>query len=118
LSRDGFGGRNGFTLAQYGALSDRQILALLTIEFDEDGRLVREERPTGHEPTGAPSRAKDELPSQADLGISETMMEEALWLRPLAGPYYVRAFFQVWRNRGKSPEEIAELYREHVRSRN
>jgi hypothetical protein len=52
------------------------------------------------------------------LGISEAMMEEALWLRPLAGPYYVRMFFQTWRSRGKSPEEIAEMYREHVRSRN
>jgi hypothetical protein len=91
---------------------------LLRVEWDEDGKLVREERPAGRQPTGAPSRAKDELPSQAELGLDERMMEEALWLRPLAGPYYVRMFWSVHRKRGRSPEEIAELYRDHVRSRN
>jgi DNA-binding protein H-NS len=50
--------------------------------------------------------------------MTEAMMEEALWLRPLAGPYYVRMFFQTWKGRGKSPEEIATMYRDHVRSRN
>jgi hypothetical protein len=118
LSRDGFGGSNGLSLAEYGALSDRQIFCLLRVEWDEDGKLVREERPAGRQPTGAPSRAKDELPSQAELGLDERMMEEALWLRPLAGPYYVRMFWSVHRKRGRSPEEIAELYRDHVRSRN
>jgi hypothetical protein len=50
--------------------------------------------------------------------MTEAMMEEALWLRPMAGPYYVQMFWQVHRQRGRSPEEIAELYHEHVRSRN
>jgi hypothetical protein len=112
------GGWNGLTLADYGAMSDRQILVLLQIEFDDDSQLIREERPAGQEPTGAPSRASQELPSQAELGISERMMEELLWLRPLAGPYFVRMFFQTWRNRGKEPDEIARLYAEHVRSNN
>lgn len=123
LSAGGMGGRNGFSLTEFLALSDRQILALLRIEWDEEGGLVREKpRHRRHElngHTGRLSLAGRELASPESLGISEEELQWALSFRPLMVPVsYLSLFWSVWQKRGKSSSEIRNLWASHMASNN
>ncbi len=113
------GGRNGFTLADYAALSDRQIIALLGIEWDEDGRLVcegDEARDEDGEPTGSIRNAGRELQGPEQLGLSEEDFRWAMSIRPMVGTFFFSMFWSVWQKRGKSNDEIKKLWLEHLMS--
>lgn len=115
------GGKNGFTLQEYGALSDRQIIALLQIEWDEDGNLVHEAdeaHDSGGEPTGAIRNAGRELPSPESLGLSDDDLKWATSIRPMAGVFYLSMFWGVWQRRGKTNDEIKRLWLDHMMSGN
>ncbi len=118
------GGRNGLTLAQFLELSDRQLVALLSIEFDDDGRLVTEgdrlggrSRRRGEEEDAGPGGAIDRkgFPSQEELRIPDA----ALALNLRAGVPYAFAFWHTWRRRQAAgvkitDEEIMERWKVHV----
>jgi hypothetical protein len=118
------GGRNGMMPDEYAALSDRQIICLLQIKFDEDGRLITEAETATSEDnteglTGKISRAGRELQSPENLGVSEGELQWALSLRPNAVTvHYLSLFWSVWQRRGKTPEEIRELWAKHLTSSN
>ena len=121
LSTGGLGGRNGFTLEAYARLSDRQIGALLSIEHDEDGRLVTEAsrgRTGTAVPSGSIAAAGRELPSPEMLGFSESELQEALVIRPMVPVHYWSLFASVWARRGKSKDEIKTLWIDHLNSEN
>ncbi len=113
------GGRNGFTLADYAALSDRQIIALLGIEWDEDGRLVcegDEARDEDGEPTGSIRNAGRELQSPEQLGLSEDDVRWMTSIRPMVSMFFLSMFVSVWKKRNKTVAEIKKLWLEHLMS--
>lgn len=116
LSSGGLGGKNGYTLQAYLDTTDRQILALLSVEWDEEGNLVKEASRgrSGLEATGLISQSLRELPPPESLGIENVDFA----LNPNVPAHYTTMFWSVWSKRGKSPEEIRELYRKHLASPN
>lgn len=110
------GGRNGMMPADYAALSDRQIIVLLQIEWDDEGRLITEAEEAGQE-SGSIARAHAELASPEQLGLSEQELAWALSLRPgQVDTFYLSMFWSVWQRRGKSNEEIRRIWMEHLAS--
>jgi len=117
LSRGGLGGWSGLTLADYAALSDRQILALLTVDWNEDGSFVREQAST-EAPAGSIAAAGRELPAPECLDLSEEDLQRALALRVGPDVRYLTMFLSVWKGRGKSTQEALGLWREHLATSN
>jgi hypothetical protein len=111
----GLAGRNALTLAQYAACSDRQILALLSIETDDEGRLVTEAERARQ---GTIRAAGRELPSPAALGLSDDDLHQALAVRDGPDVAYLSMFWSVWRRRGLDNAQVALKWREHLASRN
>ncbi len=111
------GGRNGFTLADYAALSDRQILALLTISWDEDGQLQCETADARGE-SGSIKAAGRELPKPEDVGLDDRTLAWAQSVNPNVGTFYTVLFWSVWTKRGKTPDEVADLWVKHLASHN
>jgi hypothetical protein len=119
LMMGGLSGFSGFTPAVYASLSDQQILDLVFAERDSKGRVVPEyilEARGRGEKTGRPSEAKRELKSREELQIPE---EAWRYGSPHSGKgiqgSFVLLFWQIWRERGKSTDEIMDLWRAHAR---
>ena len=121
LSSGSLGGRNGFTLGDYSRLSDRQIGRLLSVEWDEDGRLVTEAsrgRSGRPEPSGSIAAAGRELPPPEELGLSDRDVRELLAVKANVDERYLLMFWSVWSRRGKDREQIREIWTAHLHSEN
>jgi hypothetical protein len=114
------GGRNGFTLDDYGRYSDRQIISLLRVSWDEDGKLIceGEEEPDGTRETGSIRNAGRELQAPEQLGVSEEELQEAMSIRPFVSVFYFSMFLSVWMKRGLTKDEALRKWREHLASNN
>ena len=123
----GMGGRNGFTLKDYFELSDRQIVILLSIDFDDEGRLITEAEEGGWEddgeddgqPTGRISRVMRELPEPASIGLDDATMQWALAIRGgMVPPYYLVLQWNLYKKHGLSDEECKKRWWDKMHSDN
>jgi hypothetical protein len=112
-------GRNSLSLKEFNSWSDRQTAALLSITFDDEGRLVTEsERNPRGVPSGSIAAALRELPAPATLGFSDEETRWALTQKANIEERYWAMFCQVWANRKRSKEEIKALWTAHLASEN
>ena len=107
---------SGMTPWLFMRLPYRVILGSYFAPRDDKGQLIPEgegRQRDGEEDdgqiTGDPDRARRELPKPKDLGIPV----ECLRVGVNAG--WVVMFWQVWRGRGKTTEEILEIWRRVVK---
>ena len=116
------GGRNGMTLAEYAALSDLQIVAVLSVEWDANGEdgitLVSEWSRSGRAPAGSIRAAGRELPKPEDVGLDDEMLTLALSLKSFISVGYCVMFFSVFKRRGLTFDETFRRWREHLASDN
>ena len=128
------GGRNGLTLDQFARMSDRQILALLQVQWDEEsGALVTEwerEPVLDGDQTGSIKRAAQELASPESLGIDDETLRWAMSLRDFRVPVgFLSMWWSIQKKRqaaglpmkpgGDHPrtdEEIKQHWEEYMRS--
>jgi len=107
-------GPTGITPAVYTEFSDEYILILLGAERDEHGHVVTEcdlARKKRRE-SGKVKDARWELPSREELGIPP---EAFRWVNSSGNGIptgFVIMFFQCWANRGKTPEETYEIWKD------
>ena len=100
-------GFTGFTPAHYAALSDRQIVGLLTAPRGEDGAVIPERALLGTG-TGDPRLFRREMPSVESLGVpSEVLMQGV-------PQQYVALFWDVWSSRGTPAGKILDLWNKHL----
>lgn len=116
LAVSAMGGFNGFTQRDYEQLTDREVIDLLSAEFDAEGRLLTEAEvdPKRFGGSGSVRAAMRELPSPESLGLTDELLCQAQAVNPHVRQPYLVGFFQVWRKRGLSVEQTMERWKKKV----
>jgi len=108
LVRDGMGGFNGFTTADYERLTDWQIVEVYFAERTKKGRLITERRQEARRREKEDGR---QAPAALDLEIPPECFRRGVQAS------YVRLLFELWAKRGLNEEQRAEKWRQFRQAR-